>query len=233
MRANLDKRTNLYTLENEPNAPSFIQFVAGIGYLDPKGKDHYGKHWFVVVGESEGHEYHIQTAESSNDLEGLAKSLTEWKDDLCIQRIYLDATDVESLRFLRGYGPSGWDGLATYKSDGKNIVGKEKWIHKPDFWPHFRSRETIAHIVPVPDSIRVNLNAGYDLLLALEKADRVKYRAEALMVATVRREEKRDDVINHPLLQTLTWTISMLERTRPDVGGEIKQPKPRYGNMPR
>lgn len=231
MRANYDKRTQLYTLEDEAEAPSFVGFSAGIGYLDPKGKDHYGRHWFVVVGESEGHEYFIMTAEFSADLQGLAKALTDWKDDLHIQRIYLDDTDLQSLRYLRGFGPADWDGLTVYRSDGKDKMGKEKWIHKADFWPKFRDRETIAHIVPVPESIRVNLSAGYDLLLTLEKADRVRYRPESLAIATVRREEKRDDVIRHPLLQATIWTISMLERTRPGSSRFVQSPPPRYGNL--
>lgn len=229
MRANLDKRTGLYVLENEPQAPHFQGFSAGLGYLDPKGKDHYARHWFVVVGETEGHEYHFQVAESG-DLLTIAKSLTNWKDDLCIQKVFLDGTDLESMRFLRGYGPSGWDGLTQYKSEGEDKYGREKYLHQASHWPNFRDRDTTAQLIPVPDSIRVNLMANYDLLLTLEKQDRVKYRPEALMISTVRREDSKDDVINHPLIRAATWTIAMLERIRP-TEGTFKQPEPVYGNL--
>ncbi len=231
MRATLNNRTGLYSLD-DPNAPQFHRFVAGLGYLDPKGKDHFAKHWFCAVGETEGHEYVFMTAEPG-DLETIARNLTNWKDDLCVEKVYLDGTDLESRRYLYHHGgPTSWDGLTGYRSDGETPSGKEKRHHKSDFWPNFRNWETVAHLVPVPDSVRVNLMAGYDLILALEKLNRIEYRSQALMIATIRREEKKDDVINHPLMRAAIWTIMMLERTRPSES-EFKQPEPIYGNLPK
>jgi len=230
MRAEYKKDLGLYTIGDAPDLPKFTRFVASVGWLDPAGKQGFDRHWFVVLGDQED-KIITAMATGSGSLREIAEALTDWKDRLLIQVIYVDGTDLQSVRFLKGQPQgSGWDGLATYWDNGKDTFDRPQYINKPSKWPHFRNRDTKAYIQRVPDDIRVNVRAGIDILINLTKEDRFLILPEASTL-NVLRADPPDQQVAHPLIQATVWALMMLERTRPGEAKPMKQSEPFYRNL--
>lgn len=183
---------------------NFKQFDIGIGWLDPKGHDHFMEHWISVVGQHEDGWY-LQAAEASGSLPEIAAAAVDFKDRFFAERIWLDDTALSSASFLQE-----WDGLTEYKEDGKDRRGKVKYLHKPDHWPHYRNRETLAMLHGVPDLFKSDFQGCIDIVGQLVKDKTLKIRKtcpRSVWVCGASLEE----MLSHPLMKALAWPITIME----------------------
>jgi len=222
MIATYDEDKGLYTLD-VPGTPRWKEFVGGLAWANPSGQGSFSWHWYVVIGQQEDDAY-MAIIEGKGNLTVIDAELTPLKDNLLIRRIYTDFSRYEDVRALK----SG-DGLVEYRSKGRDALGRKLYIHTPETWPTFRSRETTATLLPVPDHIRLDVVAGLDRMGKLATDGRFSIHADCVELDRARRLPLRE-AITHPLLQAVVWVLGILEKKRAREGKE-EQLKEVYKNL--
>ena len=213
-----------------PNTPRFKGFYSAWGWPDLAKQGPYAQTWFTVIGEQEDGIYAVLT-EVSGDLGDVAKVAINQKDIFLLKSMFVDKTDEESLRFLRN--PDNCDGLTYYAwDDWDKDMDKPTYRRLGSHWPHFRDYETYAALVPVRDTIRLNIRSGYDRLVAMV--------ADGRLVITPSCRESQDlirarpplrDIIEHPLTKALVWCVSMMELNKSGPAIEKGAAEPWYQNL--
>lgn len=194
----------------------FIRFDIGIGWLNPKGDDHFARHWIAVIGQHKSG-YYLQAGEASGSLADIAEAAVNFKDRFLVERVWLDSTAMSSASYLEE-----WDGLTQYKEDGKDRRGKPKYLHKPDYWPHFRNRETLAALHKVPDVFKLDLQGCIDLVGKLAKDKLFKIRKVCPRSIWV-LGSSLEEMLNHPLMKAIALPLAIMEVERAYYEGDKKQ----------
>lgn len=210
------------TLQVEGIDGKFIRFDIGIGWLDPKGDDHFAKHWITVIGQHEDG-YYLQAGEASGSLAEIAEAAVDFKDRFLVERIWLDSTALSSASYLEE-----WDGLTQYKEDGKDFRDKVKYLHTHERWPHFRKRDLVAMIHKVPDVFRNDLQGCIDVVGQLKKDKLLKVRKVCPRSVWV-LGSSLEEMLSHPLMKALAWPISIMESEKRVVDVEVADERyPRF-----
>lgn len=201
----------------------YKEFAGGIGWLFPKGEEHYSLHWLVVTGLGVDGLYHV-VHEFGANMHQLCQEATDVKDRLFVSRFYADQSQPQLMSTVREH-----DGLTRYITHGTDLRGRTKWLHQPERWQHFRDRDTVATLMPVSDRIRVDLQAGIDKVVGLISDRKLEISWECPRVIWVLRQSIEEWHI-HPIMRALVWSVIMMEPSdTPKI--DYEPPKPLYGNL--
>ena len=228
-----DYKHGLYTIPEDNAAPKFTDIEGALGWLDPSGEDHAAKHALLVGGVQEDGRFRV-ILEYQGHAGELADMCVDVKDALLVERFWCDGTPDSTLTQLRVQ-----DGLTHYINWGFDRVGNILWhVLEPEKkWRYFRAQRPIAHIVPVPDYIRVDIQGGLDRLVALAHEKQLIVTKGCQVVEWV-LAEKRKEIERHPVTHALIWlTWALQERAEmskrdqmpPQVEAEDEW---HYGNRP-
>lgn len=191
---------------NNPKAPLFKGFMLAIGLMDPAGEGAAGQHC-VLLGGIQADDRFLILDEHSGDITSIIDATISFKDRFYATRVWADTIDIDLMRSL-------WeaDGLTVYKSLGQDPAGQELWLHKTDFWPHFRSRDNIAVIGNVPASVKVSPSVGLNRLVALISSGGLLVHPRCVSVQWCLDQPKPADVKDHPIFKALTYLAWARER---------------------
>jgi hypothetical protein len=194
-----------------PGAPRYKEFCAGIGWLDPTGQSDYSKHAVVVVAEQEDGKYSI-FSEAQGDLATIVRVAIQAKDVLLIERMFLDTSNDAAMRFLRD--PVTADGLVDYETaEPKN--GRPVYVRQASYWSDFRSRDTVAALIPVHETLVTNPVIAYDTFRALAGKGQLFVGEECTKTGVVLKgSPPLDDILRHPVFKAAAFTVAMMERTK-------------------
>jgi len=214
-----------------PNAPRFRNFWGMLGWPDLAKQGPYAQTWFALVGEQEDGQYAVMV-EYGGDLGDVAKFAIDQKDIFLLNTIYVDDEDKASLEFLRD--PDHCDGLTFYaQEDFNEETGLPEYRHSGSHWQYFRDDypyQVTVSLVPVQATIRLNLQSGYQRLVAMFKKDQLSIDPLCQTTrAIIQSNSPLRDIIEHPLTKALVGGICMIELHKP--GPEIKTEPPWYGNL--
>lgn len=150
MKAEYNERLDLYRLIDNQSAPQFLRFCGSFGWLNPKGDEHEAEHWAVVAGLTEAREV-VFIDHHHGLLDELCEWMTDQKDLLLVEAIFSDFRDFALIQKIED-----WDGLCKYEVGEVDVFGMEQYLHEPSHWRHYRSRECLAHLVPVSERLLKN-----------------------------------------------------------------------------
>lgn len=224
MKVRFDEKDDVYCVEGNPEAPRFNQICGGIGWLDEKGRDKAAFHWFVVLGETEDKRL-LFLEEDIGPMSKIKAKAVDAKDRLMIRRIYLDDRPELLVRDLRDH-----DGLTRYLHSGRDALKRIQYLNKPEHWPHYRDRETVATLIPVPEDQLLDIQAGIERLDGDIRAKRTTIHHSCRHLQAAWRLPPKD-ALTHPGILAAVWAHNAMRR-RQEVKKDVKA-VPLYGNIRR
>ncbi len=191
---------------NSPRAPKFKKFILGIGWLDPQGDAIASKH-AVVLGGIQTDDRLLVLDEHSGDIEELIQATIDLKDLFFAKEIYLDATDHDLMMPI-------WeaDGLTRYISLGKDPLDQEIWLNNSQHWPHFRNRDNISIVIPVPLPVVMSASSGVNRLVKKSREGKLLVHPRCINVQWVLDQPRPADVHNHPIFRALIYLVYGVDR---------------------
>jgi hypothetical protein len=229
MRLEYDEFMEVYSIEGDEDAPKIKEIAGAFGWLDLAAKDDMASiPWFLsgvlfVDGRI------MIAAEVYGPLYDCAQRAIPIKDDLFVDRVYVDDTETQLCWFLK----KEVDGLFEYqKHKEPDVFDRPRYVSPPKTWTTFRGRNRIARLTPIPEVDLVNFMGGYDRLVDDAARGRTGYHPDVPELQKVLRR-KPGEIVNHPAVKALVWLHNGLVRSRlfADKGGHGAAPY--YGNLKR
>jgi len=199
----------------------FDRIWAGIGWPD----DEPG--YLCVTGlRADGRPHCIW--ESRGGLWELGEAAVEAKDRFLIDCLWVDARDTVATAYLRNF-----NGLCFYEALAGAAPEPGLGPQSPAERPHFRGKDIVASIVPVPERITSNFRS------ALEKVRGTIVNGRLLIHPTncprllYTLRQPLDDLLRSPVTKGLVWVLSALEETGAVAEQGLDAAEPWYETLPR
>lgn len=182
---------------------SFKKLYGAVAWGDTTQKTpEFRNHAIIIGGEREESSIiHVFREATFPRLSEVARFMVNQKDANFVQTFFIPKEPKAYEDFLYD-----WDGLTRYQSLGLTRLGANKWRHKKEHWPEFRSRDHVAEIYHLDLSER-DFDAASDLVDLLAETERVGQSRAHLPKLRAAKEDVRD-LKSYPIVRAYIGLVS-------------------------
>lgn len=200
-----DRKNDLWIVSDHKDKREFKDLCGGIGYGNPGEPGDYSKNAIVVVGLQVDDRLNA-IAEFVGDFDDMIKAAIDIKDLLLLPKYYLDPNYEENRRRLNRA-----DGLTHYQARQGKLSGRDFYVHDPEYWDHFRSRDAKTGLLSVHDDVLEEIDSNIQKLQSLIKREVLLEHPTCTKIKHLNRANFKEGR-NHPLVKAYVYATFSLAK---------------------